>query len=80
VWAGKLVDTGKLPASLAADTLYLRLAGVDIASGKRAKRNIVGIVLLALGSVVILVCILTALLKIKGTLNLHSLAIIHFPV
>ncbi|XP_037443027.1 G-type lectin S-receptor-like serine/threonine-protein kinase At1g11330 isoform X2 [Triticum dicoccoides] len=35
VWAGELVDTGKLGASSpASDTLYLRLAGLDDAAGK----------------------------------------------
>uniref|UniRef100_A0ACD5TYV6 Uncharacterized protein n=1 Tax=Avena sativa TaxID=4498 RepID=A0ACD5TYV6_AVESA len=34
VWVGELLDTGKLGASPATDTLYLRLAGLDASSGK----------------------------------------------
>ncbi|KAM0883327.1 hypothetical protein ACQ4PT_031738 [Festuca glaucescens] len=36
VWAGELVDAGKLGASPATDTLYLRLAGFHAASGTKS--------------------------------------------
>uniref|UniRef100_A0ACD5TY08 Uncharacterized protein n=1 Tax=Avena sativa TaxID=4498 RepID=A0ACD5TY08_AVESA len=71
VWVGELLDTGKLGASPATDTLYLRLAGLDASSDKRAKSKAVRnskvcMLLSAFGSVVLLVCLFTAWWKFKG--------------
>jgi hypothetical protein len=49
------------------NTLFSRYAWTD----KRTKSNVVRIVLPALGSVVLLVCLFTGWLKFKGTFNLH---------
>lgn len=37
VWAGELIDTGKFGEGLGSATLYLRLAGLNVASGKKKK-------------------------------------------
>ncbi|PNT65088.1 hypothetical protein BRADI_4g37188v3 [Brachypodium distachyon] len=67
VWAGELVDTGKLGSSPASDTLYLRLAGLDAAHGTRSKNNEVKFGLPILGiSVLILGCIFLAWLNFRG--------------
>ncbi|KAE8770204.1 putative serine/threonine-protein kinase receptor [Hordeum vulgare] len=68
VWAGDLVDTGKIGMVLGSDTLYLRLAGMDAAAGKRTKSNKMRIVLTVLGStsVLILISFSLAWLKYKG--------------
>ncbi|KAM3259593.1 hypothetical protein ACQJBY_051079 [Aegilops geniculata] len=72
VWGGELVDTGKLGASPASDTLYLRLAGLDApAAGKRTQSNTMRIILTALGSsVVIILCTFLAWLKFKAGKNM----------
>lgn len=70
VWVGELVDIGRLGSSTASDTLYLRLAGLGAASGKRTRSNAVKVVLPVLGSIVlILVCISIAWLKFEGKDN-----------
>ncbi|KAF0920300.1 hypothetical protein E2562_034628 [Oryza meyeriana var. granulata] len=41
VWAGELVDTQKAGEGLGSDTLYLRLAGLDVAGfGRRGGRQL----------------------------------------
>uniref|UniRef100_A0ACD5XV26 Uncharacterized protein n=1 Tax=Avena sativa TaxID=4498 RepID=A0ACD5XV26_AVESA len=66
VWTGELVDTVKIGADPDADTLYLRIAGLDTADGQRMKSNVARIVLPILGSsVVVLICISFAWLRFK---------------
>ncbi|KQJ88086.1 hypothetical protein BRADI_4g15270v3 [Brachypodium distachyon] len=72
VWAGELVDAGKVSAAgLGSDTLYLRLAGLDAAhGGRRTKGTAVKIALPVLGSTfAILTCVFLAWLKLRGTKN-----------
>ncbi|KAF7006515.1 hypothetical protein CFC21_021552 [Triticum aestivum] len=68
VWAGELVDTGKIGTVLGSDTLYLRLAGLDAAAGKSTKSNKIRIVLPVLGGICVLLLISFCLawLKYKG--------------
>ncbi|XP_037438323.1 receptor-like serine/threonine-protein kinase SD1-8 [Triticum dicoccoides] len=61
VWAGELVDTGKV--GVGGETIYLRLA----AGGKRRKINAIRFVLSVLGSVVLIfICISFAWLNCQG--------------
>ncbi|XP_052167905.1 receptor-like serine/threonine-protein kinase SD1-8 [Oryza glaberrima] len=67
VWSGELVDTEKEGEGLSSDTIYLRLAGLDLdVAGGRKKSNAIKIVLPVLGSILIVLCIFFAWLKIKG--------------
>ncbi|VAI20887.1 unnamed protein product [Triticum turgidum subsp. durum] len=67
VWAGELIDTGKFGEGLGSTTLYLRLAGLDAAYGKKTKSTAAIIVLAVLGTAVVAVlCIFVAWLKFKG--------------
>ncbi|XBI51344.1 hypothetical protein VPH35_033863 [Triticum aestivum] len=66
VWAGELIDTGKFGSVIGSDTLYLQIAGLDVADGKRTKSNTVGIGLPVLTSFLVLLCIALAWLISKG--------------
>uniref|UniRef100_A0A0E0QUS8 non-specific serine/threonine protein kinase n=1 Tax=Oryza rufipogon TaxID=4529 RepID=A0A0E0QUS8_ORYRU len=66
VWSGELVDTEKEGEGLSSDTIYLRLAGLDLDAGGRKKSNAIKIVLPVLGCILIVLCIFFAWLKIKG--------------
>uniref|UniRef100_A0A0E0M487 non-specific serine/threonine protein kinase n=1 Tax=Oryza punctata TaxID=4537 RepID=A0A0E0M487_ORYPU len=64
VWSGELIDTEKIGEWLGSDTIYLRLAGLD--AGRRTKSNAVRIILPVLSTILIVLCISFAWLKIKG--------------
>nr|BAK05300.1 predicted protein [Hordeum vulgare subsp. vulgare] len=67
VWAGELIDTGKLGQGIGSTTLYLRLAGLDVAAGKSRKSTATMIILAIFGTgVVAFLCIFVAWLKFKG--------------
>uniref|UniRef100_A0A0E0EUK8 Receptor-like serine/threonine-protein kinase n=2 Tax=Oryza meridionalis TaxID=40149 RepID=A0A0E0EUK8_9ORYZ len=66
VWSGELVDTEKEGEGLSSDTIYLRLAGLDLDAGGRKRSNAIKIVLPVLGCILIVLCIFFAWLKIKG--------------
>uniref|UniRef100_A0A453AAL0 Serine/threonine-protein kinase receptor n=1 Tax=Aegilops tauschii subsp. strangulata TaxID=200361 RepID=A0A453AAL0_AEGTS len=66
VWGGELVDTEKLGAVFGRNTLYLRLAGLDVTDGKRAESNAGRIALPVLATVLVLLFIAFAWLKFKG--------------
>ncbi|KAM3393208.1 hypothetical protein ACQJBY_014071 [Aegilops geniculata] len=69
VWAGELIDTGKFGPLIGSETLYLRIAGLDVADGKRTKSNTVGIGLPVLASFLVLLCIAFAWMKFKGKIE-----------
>ncbi|XBI97867.1 hypothetical protein VPH35_018173 [Triticum aestivum] len=66
VWAGELIDTAKYGREIGSDTLYLRIAGLDVADGKRTQSNAGRIVLPVLVTVLVLLCIALAWLISKG--------------
>ncbi|KAM3277461.1 hypothetical protein ACQJBY_045382 [Aegilops geniculata] len=67
VWAGELIDTGRFAEGLGSAALYLRLAGLDVAAGKRRKSTALIIMLAILGTgAVVFLCIFVAWLKFKG--------------
>ncbi|KAM3373153.1 hypothetical protein ACQJBY_019869 [Aegilops geniculata] len=66
VWGGELVDTEKLGAVFGRNTLYLRLAGLDVTGGKKTESNAARIALPVLAIVLVLLFIAFAWLKFKG--------------
>ncbi|XP_073355397.1 putative G-type lectin S-receptor-like serine/threonine-protein kinase At1g61610 [Aegilops tauschii subsp. strangulata] len=66
VWAGELVDGGKIGEVPGGNTLYLRLAGLEALHGPGHERSNAAVIALGTSVVILLTCIFVVWLKFKG--------------